>query len=90
MLQARERGFGFLIREVDADGTGSEQGDCDERQDQQQVFSKQPAAMHASRRQRFDVREYFLVHYRIIGSERRYRAASIVEWRCRVLSRLSN
>src|SRR5213078_3324236 len=67
MLQTRERGLGFLICEVDADGAGSEQGDCDERQDQQQVFSEQPAAMHASRRQRFDVHEYFLVHYRIIG-----------------------
>ena len=61
MLQACERRLVFLVGEVDADRARREQRDRDERQDEQQVFAEEAAAMHAGRVAR---RLYGIVHGR--------------------------
>ena len=50
MLQAGERGLGFLIREVDADRARRKQRDHDQRKNQHQILAKQAAAADAPRR----------------------------------------
>jgi hypothetical protein len=45
MLEARERRLAFLIREIDADAPRGKQRRRHQREDQQQVFAKEPAAM---------------------------------------------
>ena len=43
LLQIAERGLVLLIREIDADRARREQGAADQREDEKQVFAKQPA-----------------------------------------------